>query len=100
MPYSVIHGMLYSPQNRTLDIVFRDGRGAYRYFEVDGVEWAAFRRAASKGTHLNHVFKAKHPRFERVDASFESAQGLHAPMRVHTSPRDVPDQNVWGFYET
>lgn len=99
MPSSVIHGMLYLPEHQTLIIVFRGERGSYRYFEVERAEWVAFRRAPSKGTYLNHVFKARHLRFEHlVDATEGWAHSLTASEAP--GPRDLPDENVWGFYET
>jgi len=67
MPSSVIQFMQYDPQMREVVIVFRGGRGTYRYFEVPMEEWVAFRSAGSKGTHLNEVFKAKH-RYAKVAA--------------------------------
>ena len=99
VPSSVIHGMLYSPEQRTLDIVFRDARGTYRYFDVSAEAWLAFRRAPSKGTYLNAVFKARHPRYERfADLQTQFAGALAASV-LHAPPRDLPDENVWGFYE-
>lgn len=98
MPSSVIHGMLYSPDRQTLDIVFRDDRGTYRYYDVRLEEWRAFKRAPSKGTYLNGRFKARHPRFERFgDMPTQFAGALAAS--VQHAPRDLPDENVWGFYE-
>ena len=66
MPSSVIQIMFFDPQVGAVDIVYRAGRGTYRYFGVSAEEWAAFRAAGSKGTHLNEVFKEKHPRFARL----------------------------------
>lgn len=96
MPSSVIHGMLYSPEQKTLLIVFRGLRGTYRYHDVSAEEWCAFRRAPSKGTYLNAVFKARHLRFERATGA-----PVDLPSLVVKAPlaRDVPDENVWGFYE-
>ena len=65
MPSSVIQFMQYDPQMREVVIVFRGGRGTYRYFEVPMEEWEAFRSAGSKGSYLNQVFKMKH-RCEKV----------------------------------
>ena len=97
MPSSVIHGMLYSPEQKTLSIVFRGSRGTYRYYDVTAEEWRAFKRAPSKGTHLNGPFKARHPRYERLT-------GLRGGLVMSVvaggaGPRDLPDENVWGFYE-
>jgi hypothetical protein len=66
MPSSVILRMRYEPETRELLIVFRGGRGTYRYFDVSLEEWAAFRTSGSKGTYLNEVFKAKNYRYEKV----------------------------------
>lgn len=91
--------MLYSPAARTLDIVFRDARGTYRYHDVTPSEWQAFRRAPSKGTYLNAVFKARHPRYERFGNVLSQLEGSLAASLLQL-PRDLPDENVWGFYET
>lgn len=99
MPSSVIRGMLYSPEQRTLEIVFRGGRGTYRYFDVGAEEWRAFKRAPSKGTYLNAVFKDRHPRYERVGALRTEFVGALAASVERPAPRDLPDANVWGFYE-
>ncbi|WP_213805352.1 KTSC domain-containing protein [Granulicella sp. dw_53] len=66
MPSTVIAAMSYEPQTKVLTIVYRGGRGTYRYFEVPEEEYAAFRAAPSKGTYLNETFKARGYRFERV----------------------------------
>jgi hypothetical protein len=68
MPSSVIQFMQYDPQIREVLIVFCSSRGTYRYFDVPMDEWKAFRKAPSKGTYLNEVFKPKH-RYEKVAAS-------------------------------
>jgi hypothetical protein len=52
-----------------LEIVFRGGRGRYRYFEVPMDEWRRFRDAPSKGTYLNERFKAKAFRYQKVQPS-------------------------------
>ena len=66
MPSSVIQIMFYDPQARVLDVVYRLGRGTYRYFDVERASWEAFRAAPSKGTHLNEVFKERHPRYAKL----------------------------------
>lgn len=100
MPSSVIYGMRYEPRGRTLDIVFRGGRGTYRYFGVPLNVWRAFVRAPSKGTYLNTVFKEKEFGYEKLEgwvgvpklaAAADEGSGLRF--------RDVPDANVWGFYD-
>ena len=54
---SVIRAMGYDAEARVLAIVFREGRGRYRYFDVPAEVWAAFQAAESKGTYLNETFK-------------------------------------------
>jgi hypothetical protein len=66
MPSSVIQIMFYDPHASVLDIVYRLGRGTYRYFNVSHGEWQAFRASPSKGTHLNEVFKDQHPRYAKM----------------------------------
>jgi len=62
MPSNVIQAMRYEPRWRELLVVFRGGRGTYRYFHVAAEEWRAFLEAESKGMYLNEVFKRKvHP---------------------------------------
>ena len=124
MPSTVIHGMLYSPGRQTLDIVFRDDRGTYRYFDVTSAQWNEFKRAPSKGTYLNTTFKAGHPRFARfgdlptqftgsLAASLEASLAVTTepalasatpeqgatPAPLRTAARDYPDSNVWGFFD-
>ena len=98
MPSSVIHGMQYSPKQKSLKIVFRGAGGAYRYYDVSAEEWREFKRAPSKGTYLNAVFKRRHPRFERL-------MGVRGGLLLSVAAggagtRDLPDENVWGFYES
>jgi hypothetical protein len=66
MPSSVILAMQYEPRRYELLIVFRGGRGTYRYFDVPVEEWRAFRDADSKGSYLNEVFKRKEHPYERL----------------------------------
>lgn len=98
MPSSVIHGMLYHPAELSLDIVFRDTRGTYRYFDVGPEEWSAFKRAPSKGTYLNAVFKMRHERYLRLgSAPTQFVASLTASVAMPL--RDLPDPNVWGFFD-
>jgi KTSC domain len=69
MPSSVVQAMRYEPLRRMLEIVFRGGRGRYRYFEVSMEEWRRFRDAPSKGTYLNERFKAKAFHYQKVQGS-------------------------------
>lgn len=96
MSSSVIHGMLYSPADRSLVIVFREDGRAYRYRDVTLEEWRAFKRSPSKGTYLNAVFKAKHPRVE----AWGSVSSETGAVAAAAGPlRDLPDGNIWGFFE-
>lgn len=97
MPSSVIHGMLYHPGERTLDIVFRDARGTYRYFDVQAAEWVEFKRAPSKGTYLNTVLKPGHRCTRLGSAPTQFVASLTASVALPL--RDVPDANVWGFFD-
>lgn len=90
--------MLYSPQWRTLDIVFRDAHGTYRYYDVSPEEWRLFKRAPSRGTYLNAVFKAQHPHYQRFDGAPTQFTGSLAAS-VLQAGNDHPDDNVWGFFE-
>lgn len=91
--------MLYSPTEQSLVIVFRGEGEAYRYDDVSAEEWRAFTRAPSKGMYLNAVFKARHPRVERFGSVPGQLDGV-AATGVEWGPlRDVPDGNVWGFFE-
>ena len=66
MPSSVIQIMFYDPQAGIVDVVYRHGRGTYRYWDVQEPEWLAFRTAPSKGTYLNETFKESHPRYTKL----------------------------------
>jgi|GEM_PF-903956 len=95
MPSSVILGMIYEPETRILEIVFRDGRVTYRYFDVPTEEWVAFYASASKGTYLNHVFKPKNYRLEKVEHSGRGPR-RPAPRRGGETLNAVP--LTWGFH--
>ncbi len=58
--------MHYDEHTRVLTLIYRGGRGKYRYFDVPADIWEAFSGAASKGTYLNTIFKEKCYRYERV----------------------------------
>jgi hypothetical protein len=58
--------MHYDETALTLEIVYRGGRGRYRYFGVPAWEWTAFQAAESKGTYLNEVFKTHGYRYEKL----------------------------------
>ena len=66
MSSSLISIMRYNSDSRTLTVVYRHGKGTYRYFEVPQEEWAAFQAAESKGTYLNQIFKARNYRYKKL----------------------------------
>ncbi len=56
---SVIASMGYAPAERVLELEFRQTGDIYDYFDVPPEEYTAFRRAESKGTYLNQIFKLR-----------------------------------------
>ena len=56
----------YSPDERELEIKFRESGDVYRYFDVPKEEYEAFMVAESKGTYLNQVFKPREYRYRVV----------------------------------
>lgn len=98
MPSKVIHGMLYSPTHRSLDVVFHDAQKTYRYFNVGPEEWRDFKRASSKGLYLNGMFKERHPLFVKLETQATELLASLADS-ILSAPKDLPDENVWGFGE-
>ena len=92
--------MRYERRARTLDVVFRSSGEVYRYFGVPLSVWRAILRAPSKGTYLNTVFKEKGYGYEKVEGwiSMVAAAGPREPPG-NARIRDLPDENIWGFYE-
>lgn len=89
MPSSVIRMMRYDPGQRSLYVVFRGGRGTYRYLDVPPEVWLAFRSAASKGTFLNQIFKS-------LGFAYTSLSAKEAAREIRQMNR-VPDRDlVWG----
>jgi hypothetical protein len=60
------------PATRELEIEFRERGDVYRYFDVPGVEYAAFRAAGSKGTYLNLMFQPRDYRYFVVSEAGKS----------------------------
>jgi KTSC domain len=56
---SSIASIGYTPQDRLLELEFRQSGQVYRYFNVPAEEYAAFLTADSKGTYLNQIFKPR-----------------------------------------
>ncbi len=98
MPSSVIYGMRYEPRGRTLDVVFRATGETYRYFDVPREVWRAFLRSSSKGTFLNTTFKDGGYGYRKLEGMAMSA-GAAPDEAAEGAFLDVPDENVWGFYE-
>jgi hypothetical protein len=78
MPSSVIRAIRYEPRRRELLIVFRGGRGTYRYFQVQAEEWRGFLEAESKGSYLNEVFKRKEHPYIRLMEPVRNGASLEA----------------------
>ena len=63
---SSIASIGYAPQDRMLELEFRESRQVYRYFDVPAEEYVAFLAADSKGTYLNQIFKPRGYRYVRI----------------------------------
>jgi hypothetical protein len=59
----------YVPQERVLELEFRQSGEVYRYFDVPAEEHAAFLGAESKGTYLNQQFKLRGYHYLRVQST-------------------------------
>jgi len=56
----------YVPQERVLELEFRQSGEIYQYFGVPATEYTAFFAAEFKGTYLNCDFKSRYYRFRRI----------------------------------
>jgi KTSC domain len=56
----------YAPEQRMLELEFRQSGEVYQYFDVPAEEHAAFLAADSKGTYVNLHFKPRQYRYHRV----------------------------------
>jgi hypothetical protein len=63
---SSIASIGYAPQERVLELEFRQSGGVYQYFGVPAEEYAAFLAADSKGTYVNQQLKPRGYRYQRV----------------------------------
>jgi len=61
------HG--YAPQERVLELEFRQSGEIYQYFDVPGEEYTAFLAADSKGTFVNQQLKPRGYRYQRLPSS-------------------------------
>ncbi len=66
---SSIASIGYAPQERVLELEFRQSGEVYQYFDVPAEEYAAFLAADSKGTYLNQQFKPRGHRYQRLPSS-------------------------------
>jgi hypothetical protein len=57
----------YDPEERILELEFRQTGDVYQYFDVPSEEYEAFLQAESKGTYLNKEFKLRGYRYTRVE---------------------------------
>jgi hypothetical protein len=64
---SSIATMGYDPEERILELEFRQTGEVYQYFDVPPEEYRAFLQAESKGTYLNQKFKRRGYRYARVE---------------------------------
>jgi hypothetical protein len=65
---SSIASIGYAPQERVLELEFRQSGEVYQYFDVPA-EYVAFLTADSKGTYLNQQFKPRGYRYQRLPPS-------------------------------
>lgn len=63
---SSIASIGYAPQQRVLELEFRQSGEVYQYFDVPAEDHAAFLAAESKGTYLNQHFKPRGYRYQRL----------------------------------
>jgi hypothetical protein len=96
VPSSVILGMRYLPEFRTLVIAFRGRRGTYRYFDVPMEEWTTFRASGSKGTYLNEVFKAKNYAYEKLADKPLVVQDEQRNANENNQAQHKPEFLEWG----
>ena len=94
MPSRVILAMRYEPGRQELLIVFRGGRGTYRYFDVPIEEWEAFLEAESKGTYLNRIFKQKEHPYEKTDDIVRFSGRTRGGLRLEWGENAIPRKNV------
>ncbi len=66
---SSIASIGYAPQERVLELEFRQSGEVYRYFDVPADEYGAFLAAESKGAYLNQHFKPRGYRYQRIPPS-------------------------------
>jgi hypothetical protein len=66
---SSIAAVGYDPEERILEIEFRESGQIYHYFEVPAADYIAFLSADSKGRYLNQEFKPRGYYYVLVKAS-------------------------------
>jgi KTSC domain len=68
---SSIASIGYAPQERVLELEFRQSGRVYQYFDVPAEEYTAFLAADSKGTYVNQQLKPRGYRYQRLPSSSE-----------------------------
>ena len=66
---SSIASIGYAPQERVLELEFRQSGEVYQYFDVPAEEYTAFLAADSKGTYVNQQLKPRGYRYQRLPSS-------------------------------
>ncbi len=66
---SSIASIGYAPQERVLELEFRQSGEVYQYFDVPAEEYTAFLAAGSKGTYVNQQLKPRGYRYRRLPSS-------------------------------
>lgn len=74
MPSTAISRIDYDPGTKTLDVRFRDSGELYRYYDVPGRVYEAFRKAVSKGRFFNSHIRDRYD-FAHISAA---VSGRHA----------------------
>jgi hypothetical protein len=63
---SNIEAIGYDPESRELHVRFLKSGETYVYYEVEEWEFEEFKRADSKGVHLNSNIKPRHPNYTKL----------------------------------
>jgi KTSC domain len=66
---SSIASIGYAPQQRVLELEFRQSGEVYQYFGVPAHDYAEFLAVDSTGTYLNQQFKPRGYRYQRLSPS-------------------------------
>ena len=66
---SSIASIAYAPQERVLELEFRQSGEVYQYFDVPAEEYTAFLAGDSKGPYVNQQLKLRGYRYQRLPSS-------------------------------